>query len=249
MQSWSQWWRQLGHGQTRQAWGLAPRGGAWDLVGLKRHGPDLVKVHTSLSLQVPAHGPAQDLHWLSESLRQAGRHRGGARHRLNMALPAEHVLAGTLEFPAELADDDRVAEVQLEVAQALDLSPDQVSFDFSADPQTDGVVQRVHWVGCAQAQLTAFKNCTRAAGWRLASVEPQAQAAQRGVRALQGGVASLWTQPPQDWQFRILGDEPDAMGLTPGEPDAVIEEAIEHALSTPSGPRLVACGLALKAWL
>jgi len=104
-------------------------------------------------------------------------------------------------------------------------------------------------VGCAQDHLNEYKNCTRAAGWRLATVEPQAQAAQRAARALQGGVASLWTQPPQDWQFRIRGVETDAMGETAHVSDAVIEEAIAQAMRAPSGPRLVACGLALKAWL
>lgn len=248
MQALAHWWRRLTSRSARQAWGLAPHGMAWALVGLTRQNRGLAKVHTTVSLQAPAGSGLTDLAWLSQALRHNGRLRGGARHRLNMALPAAHLQEGVIDFPAQLPEEDWLYEVQLEVSQALQLSPDEVNFDFEPAPLTDGLVQRVHWMGCAQAHMVEFKDCTRAAGWRLAAVESEAQAAERGVRALQGGVASLLTQAPQDWQFRLT----QPTGLTdegePSDSDEAIDEAIRQVLSTPTGPRLVASGLALKAW-
>jgi hypothetical protein len=248
MQALAQWWRRLTTRSARQAWGLAPHGMAWDLVGLTRQSHGFAKVHTTVSLQAPAGWAFADLAWLSQALRHNGRLRGGGRHRLNMALPAAHLQEGVIDFPAQLPKEDWLYEVQLEVSQALQLSPDEVNFDFEPAPLTDGLVQRVHWMGCAQAHMVKFKDCTRAAGWRLAAVESEAQAAQRGVRALLGGVSSLLTQAPQDWQFRLatpagLMDEGGS-----SDSDEAMDEAIRQVLSTPAGARLVASGLALKAW-
>ena len=142
--------------------------------------------------------------------------------------------------------------MQLEVAQAFQLGPDEVNFDFEPASANDGLVQRVNWVGCAQTQMAAFKNCTRAAGWRLAAVEIENQAAQRGVRALQGGTVSLLTQAPQDWQFRVemLGDSLTKNEGAPAseESEETISDALAQIMATPGGSRLVAAGLALKAW-
>ena len=110
-------------------------------------------------------------------------------------------------------------------------------------------MQRVRWMGCAQSHLIRFKSCTRAAGWRLATVVSETQAAERAVRALQGGVASLLTQPPQDWLFRLNNGNHSEQTYMPIEPDGVIQEAARQVLATPTGSRLVASGLALKAWL
>lgn len=248
MQALAHWWRRLTTRSARQAWGLAPHGMAWDLVGLTRQSHGLAKVHTTVSLQAPAGWAFADLAWLSQALRHNGRLRGGGRHRLNMALPAAHLQEGVIDFPAQLPKEDWLYEVQLEVSQALQLSPDEVNFDFEPAPLTDGLVQRVHWMGCAQAHMVKFKDCTRAAGWRLAAVESEAQAAQRGVRALLGGVSSLLTQAPQDWQFRLA----TPVGLMgeggSSDSDEAMDEAIRQVLSTPAGARLVASGLALKAW-
>lgn len=254
MQALARWWQRWAQGSVRHAWGLAPHDGAWVLGGLTRPIHNLVKVQTLVALSAPADVDASDLSWLSQHLRQHGRLGGGARHRLNMALPLALIQQGYIDFPADLPEEDWVYEVQLEVAQALQLEPDAVNFDFEPAPLTDGLVQRVHWMGCAQARMADFKSCTRAAGWRLAAVESELQAAQRGARALRGGVASLWTQAPQDWQFRLdkLGgptarSEHEAAQASV-DSEAAIAEALHQVMATPGGPRLVAAGLALKAW-
>jgi hypothetical protein len=249
MQALAQWWRRLALGSVRQAWGLAPDGGAWALVGLTRPKQDLAKVHTSLSLQPPVGIDFSDMRWLSQHLRQKGRSRGGSSHRLNMALSSDQLQEGHIDFPADLSPTEWLYEVQLEVSQALQLAPDAVNFDFEPEPFTEGLVQRVHWMGCAQAHLIRFKSCTRAAGWRLATVESETQAAERAVGALQGGVASLLTQPPQDWLFRLSNGNHSGQKYMPMESDGVIQEAARQVLATPTGSRLVASGLALKAWL
>lgn len=250
MNNWALLWRRLTLQSVQQAWGLAPQQEAWTLVGLTRQSQDSVKVQTALSLQPPEKKRAgEDLTWLSQCLQESGRTQGGgSRQRLNMALPAVHLQEGYIDFPVDLPKDDWLCEVQLEVSQALQLAPDEVSFDFEPTPVNDGLVQRVHWIGCAMAQMNQFKACTRSAGWRLASVESEKQAALRGVRVLKGGVSSLLTQAPQDWQFGL----PETSGLGPKnthtDSDSAVEAALRQVLDTPAGTRLVAAGLALKAW-
>jgi hypothetical protein len=256
MQALAWWWQRWTQGSVRHAWGLAPQGdGAWVLGGLTRPIHNLAKVQTLVALPASSDLDAGDLSGLSQHLRQHGRSGGRSRHRLNMALPLALLQEGFIDFPADLPEEEWLYEVQLEVAQALQLEPDEVNFDFEPAPLTDGLVQRVHWMGCAQARLAAFKSCTRAAGWRLAAVESELQAAQRGARALRGGVASLLTQAPQDWQFRLeaLGGLPvlpePSQDPLQADADAAIEDAVRQVMPTPGGPRLVAAGLALKAWL
>lgn len=251
MQALAQWWRRWVRGSARHAWGLAPQAGAWALVGLTQQNPHLARVHALAFLQAPVDQDATDPSWLSPHLRQNGQ-ASGRSHRLNMALPAVQLQEGHIDFPADFPQEDWPYEVQLEVAQALQLPPEAVNFDFEPAPSTGGLVQRVHWIGCAQALMTDFKSCTRAAGWRLAAVESETQAARRGLLALQGGVASLLTQPSQDWQFRLnhLGGlaRPFAEADVPVDSHEAIEDALRQVLTTPAGPRLVASGLALRAW-
>lgn len=256
MHALAQWWHRWARSSVRHAWGLAPLEGAWVLVGLTRQSATLVKVHTLATYRPPLasdwSSDMPDLSGLSQHLREHGRSRGGSHHRLNMALPNAFVREGFLDFPLDLPEENWLDEVQLEVAHAFQLELDEVNFDFEPAPTNDGLVQRVHWVGCAQAQMTAFKNCTRAAGWRFAAVELAYQAAQRGVRALQGGSVSLLTQAPQDWQFRLgtLGGPATSDDRAPASEDSeeTIQEALAQIMHTPGGARLVAAGLALKAW-
>ena len=251
MSSWTHLWRRWA--SARQSWGLAPLGQAWVLVGLTRQNQNLAKVQTMAVLLAPE-GPApNDLTWLSQDLRLKVRTSMAARRRLNMALQMDQLQEGYIDFPVAVAKSEWLYEVQLEVSLALQLRPEEVSFDFAAEALSNGLVQRVHWMGCAKARMEALKNCTRAAGCRLATVESETQAASRAVRALQGGVASLLTLAPQDWQFRwgsagadVANLHPQA--LAPSVSDAQVQEAIESFMPTPSGARLVASGLALGAW-
>ena len=252
MHALARWWHRWGRVSVRHAWGLASHEGVWVLAGLVRQSKGLVKVHTLATWRPEMPSDMSDWSGLSQHLREHGRSRGGSHHRLNTALPSAFVREGFLDFPIDLPQENWIYEVQMEVAQACQLEPDEVNFDFEPAPTTDGLVQRVHWAGCSQAQMTVFKNCTRAAGWRLAAVEIDHQAAQRGVRALKGGAASLLTQAPQDWQFRL-----DTLGILPPTNDraeasedseTTIEEALSQILHTQGGSRLVAAGLALNAW-
>ncbi|WP_143473836.1 hypothetical protein [Limnohabitans sp. G3-2] len=245
------WWQRWARGAVRHAWGMAPMDGAWLLAGLVRQSSALVKVQTWATWRPLSEADTTDLSGLSAHLRQHARARGGAHRRLNMALPRDFVHEGFIDFPLEWPEKDWLYEVQLDVAQALQLAPDEVHFDFEPAPYSDGLVRRVHWVGCAQAQMAVYKNCIRAAGWRLAAVEMEQQAAQRGVRALKGGSLSLLTQAPQDWQFeldRVMPRPPDASAAPSEESDDTIAQALDQIMRTPGGARLVAAGLALKAW-
>ena len=246
MQAWSRFWRAMVARPVRQAWGLAASGSAWSLVGLSLQAPDLVRVHTTRQLLstdvVMGDG-------LGAQLREAGMTRGRSRQRVSMALAADQLVSGVLEFPAQTPKEDWVTEVQLEVSQMLGKEPDEVNFDFQPEGPGDGPVQRVHWVGCSQSHIDDFKRCVRFAGWQLDSVEPAVHAAQRAVSSLRGGLASLLTQPAQDWQF-ALDRARDTAEHAPFQPMAFMPDpAIQQAMKSEAGARLVASGLALKAWL
>lgn len=251
MNTLARWWHRWAQGTVRHAWGLAPQDGDWVLMGLSRQSADLVKVQTLVTWAPSTAADPSDLTGLSQHLLQHGHAGSGAHLRLNMALPSAMVQEGFIDFPVALPKEDWPEEVQLEVAEALQVAPQEVNFDFEPDPYTDGLVQRVHWVGCTQAQLLAFKSCTRAAGWRLAAVEIENEAALRGLRALRGGSVSLLTQAPQDWQFHL-----DLLTASPGdgqtdlcdESEETVGQALEQIMQTRGGARLVAAGLALRAW-
>lgn len=254
MQSLAHWWHRWTRASVRQAWGLAHQEGTWVLVGLNRHSADRVRVHSVSTLPTPSLAQWTDADFiaLSQYLREQGRGVHRARNRLNMALPKGMVHEGFVDLPADLPQEDWPYEVQLHVAQALQLKPEAVNFDFEPGPVTYGGVQRLHWIGCAQTQMATFKSCTRAAGWRLAAVESPAQAAERGVRAMRGGAVSLLTQAPQDWQFHVstggVIPPPPAGSETPENTEAANAQALAQAMQTPGGVRLVAAGLALRAW-
>ncbi|WP_090137790.1 pilus assembly protein PilM [Limnohabitans sp. DM1] len=241
------WWQRIGARSTRLGWGLAQQDAAWSLVGLQRQSEHLAKVQSTQTLQPMPALAHQDKAWLSQALRQMGSPQSGVEKRLNMALPLVDLALGQIEFPAQLDEGDWVAEVQLEAAQALGLEPDEVNFDFQPEDTSRALVRRVQWVACAKSHIADLKKCTRAAGWQLATVEPELHAARRAANALQGGLPSLLTQPVLDWQFRLPGpdDGPhikEAAGLATGD------AALLQAMSSPVGARLVAAGLALKAW-
>jgi hypothetical protein len=166
-----------------------------------------------------------------------------------MGLQAQDGVAGHLNCPVQLPPHAWSAEVQLEVAQALNLPPEAVSFDFEPGPLVGAEMRQLHWVGCAKALVDDGQRWIAAAhGWHLIGVEPEADAAHRAARSLVGGWSSLHQQAPQDWQFR-LDAEGEAADLG-GENMVDVRSAqwLADALASPAGPRLVAAGLALKAW-
>jgi hypothetical protein len=256
MQSWTQRWWPWALGPARHAWGLAPQGGAWALVGLTRLNPRLARVHTRAVLQGPE-GPDDgqvdaDLTWLSRDLHLHGLQRKRWRHRLNVALPEFQLREGFIDCPVELNPDEWVFEVLTEASQALQLPSDAVSFDYSPTPMPDGAAHRVFWIACPRVITDRLKNCTRAAGWRLAAVECEAQAAERALRSLQGGVASVLTQAPKDWLFDLppagSGEKSASFDLHLEESDQALAQVLAHVKDTTTGTLLVACGLALRTW-
>lgn len=244
----NRWWQRMASRPTRLGWGLAPQGAAWSLVGLKRQNEQLTRVQTVQGLQPHPTDATQDKPWLSHALREIGNAQKGTDKLLNLALGLVDLASGQIDFPAQLPEVEWMAEVQLEASQALGLEPDEVNFDFQPEPPSQALLRRVHWVACAKAHITDFKKSTLDAGWQLISVEPELHAARRAASALQGGLPSLLTQSVFDWQFRLPGPQ-DAPhnSATAGamEPD---DTALLQAMASPVGARLVAAGLALKAW-
>lgn len=249
MQVWVRLWQKMGVRAARQAWGLAPEGQGWALVSLSRLGADLWRVHTAMSLKPPAGVPVIDSSWLSEALTDVPRPKGYTRHRLTMSVSAQDLVTGLMACPAQWPQEAWPAEVQLEVAQALNLSPDEVNFDFAAEALGVGSVRQIHWVGCARALIRDYQDWIGLdKRWRLTGVEPEMHAARRAARALQGGLPSLLQQAPQDWQFRLGPDSERGDLDAEGMADVRWSGVLKETLASPAGPRLVASGLALKAW-
>ena len=244
MPSWSRFWQHVAHRPVRQAWGLACDGAGWVLVGLSWHKTAGVRVHALE--KIAPNDSAQEGAGFGLGLRQVTVR---SRQRVSVGLAEDEVIAGVLELPAQLPRDDWAAEVQLEAAQLLGLAPDQVNFDFQPDPVSEGLLSRVHWVGCDQARIRALRDGVRLAGWQLESVEPALHAAQRAACHLKGGVDSLLTQAPQDWQFDLTPSSAFGPRLPSAGGDMGSDWAVMQALQSAAGPRLVASGLALKAWL
>lgn len=244
MPSWSRLWRQMAARPARQSWGLASDGTGWALVGLTWHKAAGIRVHATE--KIASSGNTLGHVGFGPGLKQLALR---ARQSLSVALAEEEVIAGVLELPAQLPRDDWASEVQLEVAQLLGLAPDEVNFDFRSDAVSDGLLFRVHWVGCDQARILALRDGVRTAGWRLESVEPAWHAALRAANHIKGGLDSLLTQSPQDWQFDLtIKTGPSELGPFDDlnlEPDRALKQALQSA----AGSRLVASGLALKAWL
>ena len=248
MQVWQRLWQNWSVRRVRQSWGLALTGRSGALVGLSRDSFGLVQVHVSTALAIPTEPSLVDPYWVTQTLQEAGRSVVGRTPKLVVGLDAPDVVMGSLMGAVDASSNDWVAEVQLEVSQALHLPPDEVNFDFEVDALGTGLVRQIHWAGCAKSQVAAVQKGVNDVGWRLSSVEPAMHAAKRAAMALVGGLPSLIQQAPQDWQFRWHPvDEPLSLD---DEGMAMVREAglLQEALASPAGPRLVACGLALKAW-
>lgn len=248
MQIWQRLWENWRVRSVRQSWGLALTGRSGALVGLSRDPRGLVQVHVSTVLVISPGASLVDPYWVTQTLQEAGRSVGGQTHSLVVGLDTPDVVMGSLMGAVDATSNDWVAEVQLEVSQALHLPPDEVNFDFEVDALGTGLVRQIHWAGCARSKVAAVQKGVNDAGWRLSSVEPAMHGAKRAAKALVGGLPSLIQQAPQDWQFRWRPiDEPLSLD---DEGMATVREAglLQEALASQAGPRLVACGLALKAW-
>jgi hypothetical protein len=244
MPSWSRFWQHVVNRPVQQSWGLASDGSGWALVGLSWHKAAGVRVHATEKI-IPAGDHLAGVGFGSGLRQLAVR----SRQRVSVGLAEDEVIAGVLELPAQLSRDDWAGEVQMEVAQLLGLAPDEVNFDFQPDPVSDGLLSRVHWVGCNQARIQALRDGVRSAGWRLDSVEPAWHAANRAASHLKGGLDSLLTQAPQDWQFDVTPNLGHGLHQPSEEVDMGLDRVLKQALQTAAWPRLVASGLALKAWL
>jgi hypothetical protein len=223
---------------------LASDGQGWALVGLSFN--KAVGVRVQVLERITHSGPDLERGGFGDGLRQVG---SRSRQRISVALAENEMIAGVLELPAQLPLDDWAAEVQLEVAQLLGLGPDEVNFDFQTEPVSEGFLSRVHWVGCDQARILALRDGVRSAGWRLDSVEPAWHAARRAASHIKGGLDSLLTQAPQDWQFDLTPNLSPGQNLPTSEFDVRSDLVLKQALQSAAGPRLVASGLALKVWL
>lgn len=244
MPSWSGFWQQVVSGSVRQAWGLAAEGQGWVLMGLSSYKSVGVRVHATQRIDRPEAGTGGM--GFGQGLSRVG---GRSRQRVSVALAENDMVSGVLELPAQLSRDNWPSEVQLEVAQLLGLPPDEVSFDFQSDPASEGLLSRVRWVGCDQALVRAIRADVRAAGWQLDSVEPALHAAHRAACHLIGGLSSLLTQATQDWQFDLKAPDESVEAASSRGADLTPGQQLVQALQSPAGPRLVASGLALKAWL
>lgn len=248
MQVWQRLWQNWRGRGVRQSWGLALTGRSGALVGLSRDTRGVLRVQRSTVLAVSPGAAVTDSFWLTQTLQEAGRWVAGRAHTLVVGLDAPDVVMGSMTSAVDTTSNDWVAEVQLEVSQALHLPPDGVNFDFEVDTLGPGLVRQIHWAGCARSQVVAVQKGVKEAGWRLRSVEPAMHAAKRAATALVGGLPSLMQQAPQDWQFRWRAMD-EAASLD-DEGTATVRDAglLQEVLASSVGPRLVACGLALKAW-
>lgn len=244
MPSWSRLWRQVSSRPARLSWGLAGDGPGWALVGLSWHQVAGVFVHAMEKI-APIGSDLKGAGFGSALSQLAVRSRQG----ISVGLADDEVITGVLELPAQLPRDDWAGEVQLEAAHLLGLAPDEVNFDFQPAPVSDGLVSRLHWVGCDQARILELRDGVRSAGWRLDSVEPSTHAAHRALRHLKGGLQSLLTQAPQDWQFDLTPDLNPGQNPSTNSVDVGLDWELKQALQSGAGPRLVASGLALKVWL
>jgi hypothetical protein len=234
----------------KNAWGLAPDGDGWFLVGLGRDPSQSLSVHTAQHLAAPLAQPG--FHDLPQVMQQAGLKWGfshrpwQSRPRVCVGLAANQLLSGVLDLPVALAESEWQSEVQIEASRALGLEPEDISFDFQTIGSTDGLVIRLNWVACGLSLVTQLNQCVREVGGQLSSVEPAHEAASRAAHFLRGGLASVLTQSVQDWQFDASAG-PSQGAFDSDRPAWVInEDWLQDALHSPVGPRLIASGLALR---
>ena len=196
---------------------------------------------------LPGHQPPHEPPGLRQLLR-AQRQQASA---CMLALPERVVASGQLPWPPHLSEDMIEAEILLEAAQALQLPPASIGYDFEAFARHDSSpapppgsgTTMCRWSAASLDSLSHWRRALRAAGLRLQAVEPQEQAARRALALIEGQDAALWRQAPQDWRFQL------AAGAANGSTQARDMQAFRSDVRvTHLWLPLVACGLALRKW-
>ena len=232
-------------GRITRAWGVAMGEHGVKLVSVGRSAGNEVRVQSGLQLLPPEGMHASDSHhtWLVQSLREASAQEERRHRRLVLALPMSQCQSGTLLCPLHLQAEALQAEVLLEAAQRLNVSTQEVSFDFEV-LRTEGLsTQHVHWLACLRSEVHAWHKHTRAAGWRLPAVEHHEQAALRAAQALHGGSTNWQAQPHQDWRFSW----PELDQMKPAGSEDAWQAVLQPLRGTPAWDWLCACGAGLRA--
>lgn len=220
--------------QPGLSWGawLAPQA-LW-LVALRRQDTQ-VRVERVEHLHSPvglAHPHASDA-WLMQQMRAWAAPGPWALRRLHLALDESLCVCGSRPLPGAVPAGLQRAQALLEAAAHWGLEPSQMAIDVHTE--TSGAFCSMHWVACPQERLQHWRSGWRAAGWRLALVEPQAQAIARAWA--HRGEAAGWQEgrSPRDWRLAWPRPADPPPGPLPPLPAELC-------------PVLAACGAALGAW-
>lgn len=224
----SSWRRWFGARGSRQAIGCGLFEGEVALVRLDRMQDRRLRVMDLVLLD----GPSTAMQETLQAQRPLDR-------RCAMALPESVCASGQLPWTVQTSEELLDADILLEAAQALQLPPNAIAYDFAIDRGA----ACCHWAAAPLDTLAQWRRVLRAAGLRLQAVEPQEQAARRALALIEGEGAALWRQAPQDWRFRMREDGP---GDPPARLDMLSLRADPRVMDV--WPQLVACGLALRCW-
>jgi Tfp pilus assembly PilM family ATPase len=221
--------------QVTAAWGCAVTDKAVHLVALGVQAPGRWRVLSSLQWPMPQprgpddeEGPAITAAVLREALRSPAVVLHSDVRLCALSLPRSRCAQGQALWPRHWAEDEVAAQVQVEAAAALNLSPQALNYDFLPGV-SQGALQSWQWAACARSELRPVRQAFRALPLRLCAVEPAETAAQRAWQHLLEGPSTLWSLAVTDWHFER--QVPDGHPALP--------------LAVDDHPLLVACGLAL----
>lgn len=228
---WRRWWRRT------STWGALLDDQQILLASLRVQASGSVRVavfehqHTPVGLVHPQERDA----WLVQQLRAVSAPLPRSARTMVLALHESRCRQGVYQPSGQLSPSQLAAEVQLEAASALGVTPQAVGFDFETRSTPGSDVSMVPWAACLREDLQHWQDQARRAGWRLPVVEPEHQAAKRAAECLRGEAQLHWVQSPQDWQFER-------------RPVRVLDPAEWQQLrASAQWGALVACGAALGA--
>jgi len=230
-------WRQ--RRRVTAAWGCAMGEEVTHLVALGAQAGDRWRVLESLQWPVAQAGtagaedePLIDAGLLRQALLAPAVMAHPQARQCTLSLPRSRCVMGHAAWPADWAEEEVAAQVQVEAAAALDLAPQALGFDYQTDgpPGPAGALQQWCWAACARSELRPLRQAFRGQSLQLFAVEPAELAARRAWQHLREGPSALWSLPVADWHFERLPQRDEALEL-PGD--------------LGDFPQLVACGLAL----